>query len=309
LPPLVFFTFVYFFPFLPFRIVTLKMISSFFRFALLFLALLVSSCSSGASVEGKVDPEKSNEHYLLGIEFAQYSLFQNSLDEFDLAIKYNPDDWKSYNKKGLIYFGIKNYPQAKQMFQKANALNSKNPQLLVNLGMVDYMEGNKDGALSYWENSISLSPSDNDGKPLNNIGNLYKEKGEIKKAIEYYEKAVSQEKSYLYINNLAEAYRTSGEVDKAEKILLDSIKENPKSQLAHFNLAKVYSGQDKLDQALKAFAKSLEVNPQFLEPYFESAQIYLKRNDKDSAVAQLKKAIEEGAAEPKFKELLNKITA
>jgi len=285
------------------------MTSSFFRFIPLFLALLISACSSGASVEGKVDPEKSNEHYLLGIEFAQYSLFQNSLDEFDLAIKYNPEDWKPYNKKGLIYFGIKNYSQAKQMFQKASVLNSKNPQLLVNLGMVDYMEGNKDGALGFWEKSINLNPNDNDGKPLNNIGNLYKEKGDIKKAIEYYEKAVSQEKSNLYINNLADAYRKSGQIVKAEKILLDSIKENPKSQLAHFNLAKVYNEQNKLDQALKAFAKSLEVNPQFLEPYYESAQIYIKQNDKDSAVTQLKKALEEGATEPKFKDLLSEITA
>jgi tetratricopeptide (TPR) repeat protein len=285
------------------------MIRPFFLSAFLFLAIWISACSSDTTVEGKVDPEKSNEHYLLGIEFAQYSLFQNSLDEFDLAIKYNPDDWKPYNKKGLIYFGIKDYSQAKQMFQKAKALNSTNPQLLVNLGMVDYMEGNKDGALSFWEKSISLNSNDNDGKPLNNIGNIYKEKGDIEKAIEYYEKAVSQERSYLYINNLAEAYRTSGQVEKAEKTLLDSIKENPKSQLAHFNLAKVYNEQNKLDQALKAFAKSLEVNPQFLEPYYESAQIYLKKNDKDSAVAQLKKALEEGALEPKFKDLLNKITA
>ena len=72
---------------------------SFFLFPVLFVLLLISACSSGSSVEGKVDSGKSNEHYLLGIEFAQYSLFQNSLDEFDLAIKYNPDDWKPYNKK------------------------------------------------------------------------------------------------------------------------------------------------------------------------------------------------------------------
>jgi tetratricopeptide (TPR) repeat protein len=285
------------------------MTRSLFLSLFLFLAFLISACSSDVSVEGKVDPEKSNEHYLLGIEFAQYSLFQNSLDEFDLAIKYDPDDWKAYNKKGLIYFGVKDYLQAKQMFKKANDLNSKNSQLLVNLGMVDYMEGDKDGALNFWEKSINLNPNDNDGKPLNNIGNIYKEKGDIKKAIEYYEKAVSQEKSFLYVNNLAEAFRVSGQIEKAEKILLGSIKENPKSQLAHFNLAKVYSEQNKLDQALEAFAKSLKVNPQFLEPYYESAQIYLKQNDKGSAMAQLKKALEEGATEPKFKDLLSKITA
>ncbi len=282
---------------------------SSFLFPFLFILLLISACSSGASVEGKVDSAKSKEHYLLGIEFAQYSLFQNSLDEFDLAIKYDPSDWKPYNKKGLIFFGIKNYQGAKEMFEKAKSLNSTNPQILINLGMVDYMEGNKDGALGYWEKGINLNPNDNDGKALNNIGNLYKERGDITKAIEYYEKAASHEKSPLYLNNLAEALRTKGDIGQAEKILLASIKEDPKGLLAHFNLAKVYNEQNKLDEALKAFAKSLEVNPQFFEPYYESAQIYLKKNDNDSAVSQLKKAIEQGASETKFKDLLAKLTA
>ena len=273
-----------------------------------FIYLLFLACSS-PSIEPGQNEAKSAEHYLLGIEFAQYSLYQNSLDEFDLAIKYDPGNWKAYNKKGLIYFGIKNYTQAKEMFLKAKALNTKNPQILVNLGMVDYMEGNKDGSLAYWEKSISLIPEDDDSKAYNNIGNLYKERGDLKKSVEYYEKAVNKNKSALYINNLAEAYRLSGQIERAEKMLKASIQERPKSLLAQYNLAKVYVEQNKLDQALKAFAKSLEVNPNFLDPYYESAQIYLKKNDKDSAVSQLEKAIKEGADEPKFKDLLKKITA
>ena len=85
----------------------MKLHFSVFIFSL--LTFLFSACSSETSVDGEVDQGKSDEHYLLGLEFAQYSLYQNALDELDIAIKYNPGDWKAYNKKGLIYFGIKEY--------------------------------------------------------------------------------------------------------------------------------------------------------------------------------------------------------
>ena len=51
------------------------------------------------------------------------------------------------------------------------------------------------------------------------------------------------------------------------------------------------------------------INPDFLEPYYNSAQIYIKKKDNDSAIKQLKKAIELGATDPKFNDLLKKITA
>jgi|TARA_B110000438_G_C15783236_1_gene637228 tetratricopeptide (TPR) repeat protein len=287
----------------------MKRAFNFLLYSVFLLSVLVSACKSGGSEGSKIDPKKSNEHYLLAIEFAQYSLFQNSLDEFDLAIKYNPSDWKPYNKKGLIYFGTKNYTMAKEMFQKAAEINMSSTQILINLGMVEYMEGNKSSALSLWEKSVNLDLNDNDGKAFNNIGNIHKEEGELDKAIEYYEKAVSQERATLYINNLADVLRLVGRVDEAEKNLLESIKQDPKALLVHFNLAQVYKGQNKLDQALASYTKSLEVNPEFLEPYFESAQIYMTLSDKESAKTQLEKAIELGVSDPKFKELLDEIAA
>ena len=55
---------------------------------LIFALLTLSSCGSEKT---KIDPAQSKTHYDLALELAQYSLYQNSLEEFDLAIKFDPE--------------------------------------------------------------------------------------------------------------------------------------------------------------------------------------------------------------------------
>ena len=74
-----------------------------------FLTALLSACTSQ---EVKIDTKQSQSHYKLGLELAQLNLYKNALEEFDLAIKFNPEDAKIYRKKGILLFGMKNYEEA-----------------------------------------------------------------------------------------------------------------------------------------------------------------------------------------------------
>ncbi len=153
-------------------------------FFCVLLALFLFACTSQ---DLKIDTKQSQSHYKLGLEFAQLSLFKNALEEFDLAIKFNPEDSKLYRKKGILLFGMKKYEEAKINFLKTIEYNPNDVQAHINLGMVYYTSGNKNEALKIWEHAIELNPDDNDSKALNNIGNIYKAKNQIPKAIEYYQ--------------------------------------------------------------------------------------------------------------------------
>ena len=80
---------------------------------LFFSVLLSSLLFACTSQDIKIDVKQSQSHYQLGLEFAQLSLFKNALEEFDLAIKFNPEDAKIYRKKGILLFGMKKYEEAK----------------------------------------------------------------------------------------------------------------------------------------------------------------------------------------------------
>ncbi len=78
---------------------------------------MLFSCSSEKK---KVDPAQSTIHYNLALELAQYSLYENSLEEFDLAIKFDPGNIMAYRKKGVVLYGLKQYDKAENLFAKTN---------------------------------------------------------------------------------------------------------------------------------------------------------------------------------------------
>ena len=114
---------------------------------LIFTLLIFSSCGSENT---KGDPFKSKTHYDLAIELAQYSLYENALEEFDLAIKFDPGNIMAYRKKGVVLFGLKQYDEAENLFAKTISLDPENVQAYINLGMVKYITGDKDGAIGRW---------------------------------------------------------------------------------------------------------------------------------------------------------------
>ena len=162
--------------------------------------LLIFACTSN---DTKIDVKESESHYQLGLEFAQLSLFKNALEEFDLAIKFNPVNSDIYRKKGLVLFGMNRHGDAKTNFEKAISINPQDVQAHINLGMVHYTYGKKIEARNDWENAIALKNDDNDGKALNNIGNIYKAENNFDKAIEHYKKAITFEPgNTTFLNNL-----------------------------------------------------------------------------------------------------------
>ena len=90
---------------------------------IIFFALIFSILSACTSNDIKVDVKESESHYQLGLEFAQLSLFKNALEEFDLAIKFNPVNSDIYRKKGLVLFGMNRHGDAKTNIDKAISLN------------------------------------------------------------------------------------------------------------------------------------------------------------------------------------------
>ena len=162
------------------------------------LFVFLSACTSGDLI---IDTAESESHYKLGIEFAKLSLYKNSLEEFDLAIKHDPNNLKVYRKKGLVHFGLKQHDLAQEAFEAVLSQEPENVQVHINLGMVFYVKGKKEKARKEWEQAISIQDGDNDSRAFNNIANIYKEEKKYDKGIEYYQQAIVQEpNNSIYLN-------------------------------------------------------------------------------------------------------------
>ena len=63
---------------------------------LVFISIIFACTSNDVN---KADLKESKSHFYLALEFAQLNLFENALEEFDLAIKFNPKNPELYRKK------------------------------------------------------------------------------------------------------------------------------------------------------------------------------------------------------------------
>ena len=255
----------------------------------LLLILILSAC---ISQETKVNSHQSNVHYNLAVELAQNALYQNSLDVFSIAISLDPGNINAYRKKGLVYFGLRQYDEAEKLFLKAISLDPHNVQSHINLGMVKYYTGDKVEAKNLWHKSANLKTGDNDSKAWNNIANLYKEDKNYKKAIAYYKLAKNQDsKNTMYLNNLADTLRLQGELEQANSILKSSLKLNPLGINTNFYIGMVYRDLKEYGKAMEFFKKSLKVRP-FPEAHFQIAQIEFSMKNRISALKSIESAIQ-----------------
>ncbi|MCK4989545.1 MAG: tetratricopeptide repeat protein, partial [Bacteroidales bacterium] len=142
-----------------------------------------------ADVALSFDDQLAEAYTIRGDYFNEKGFTEQSIKEYDKAIKFNPNDWKAYNGKGILYlFSIGDHVRAIDNFQKAVNLNrgSELPFLLGSLGMayrsIGFIEISKD----YNHEALKLS-----GDSIEYYRNLSYEEiitGNYMKAIEYAEK-------------------------------------------------------------------------------------------------------------------------
>lgn len=150
--------------------------------------------------------------------------FEGANNNYDNAIKINPENDSSYYNKGLLLkTHFKDYKGAKKNYEKAIKINPQYASSYYNLAILLHKElMDYDGAKKNYEKVIEINPQDD--MAFNNLGALLFEKFEdYQRAKEYFEKAIKINPQY------AQAYYNLGK-------LYDSVYED--SENSKFNYLK-----------------------------------------------------------------------
>jgi tetratricopeptide (TPR) repeat protein len=123
------------------------------------------------------------------------------------------------------------------------------------------------------------------------------EKGIIhfKKAIEL--DSINEENSYGYcsycgFSNLSVSYSKTGQLDKAESALLNSIQINPNFHHSYSQLGHLYYRKKNYPKAIEAWKKGLELDSSYVYPWGRLGSIYIEQGQYDLAEKYIKKAIQ-----------------
>jgi tetratricopeptide (TPR) repeat protein len=133
--------------------------------------------------------------------------------------------------------------------------------------------GDDEGALTQWQKALALAPKN--PAALDNLANYYAHRGPVKKAFEYYDKAIAiDDHQSVYYQNLAVAvylfrtdardyYRLSdqGVFDKALELYRKAIKLDPDNFVLFTDYAETYYGlrPPRWQEALAAWTQALKI--------------------------------------------------
>lgn len=97
-------------------------------------------------------------------------------DIFNTAIKLYPNDYRAYNNLGVMAYNKGDYGTAASYFSKAESVAKAAPEVMVNLGYLELLEGNVAEAESYMAKGADAKAGDEA------LGNLYIAQGEYGRA-------------------------------------------------------------------------------------------------------------------------------
>ncbi|NIP99899.1 MAG: tetratricopeptide repeat protein [Nitrospinaceae bacterium] len=126
------------------------------------------------------------------------------------------------------------------------------------------------------------------------IGRLYMQRSEWKKAIFYLGKALQKPNvidPVQLMNWQAYSHYRLGELARAEKIWMRALDIHESSQI-RLNLALAYKEAERYELARNALLKALELNPKLMPAHYALGEIYYHKNKYASAKRHFKEVIE-----------------
>jgi eukaryotic-like serine/threonine-protein kinase len=234
-------------------------------------------------------------HSTLGSVYSRTGKYSEAIAELKRALSLAPNSDEAYRHLGDVFLQSGDRPDSIQAFLKATQLN---PYYWVNqdgLGNAYYHWGDYPEALQAFQQITTLEPDIDVG--FENIGNVYLKEGQYQECIPYLQKALKIEPYWSTYSNLGTAYFFLKQYATASQMYEKAVQLNPNDSMMKVNLADAYRWSGQQDRARTTYQeaislgyKELETNPQDAGAMAQIALSYAKIGDNQNADTFIQKA-------------------
>jgi eukaryotic-like serine/threonine-protein kinase len=240
----------------------------------------------------------SDEAYLrLGDAYLDSGNSPAAMQSFQKAVQLNPYFWNNQNEIGNAYFLQGDYAKALNAFRQITVLAPDLDVGYENMGNVYLREGQYQQCIPYYQKALQIEPY---WTTYSNLGTAYFLLKQFTDAAAAYEKAVAlNPNDSEIVVNLADAYRWSGEQDKARQTYQQAIslgykelQTNPQSALAMAQIALSYAKIGNAQQADTFIGRARTMARNNVDYMYDEAEIDAILNRQDAALKTLREAFE-----------------
>ncbi len=141
------------------------------------------------------DPLRWRAHHNLGVLLAINDDTPNAIAAFSKTIELNPQFVEAYHNRGELLFRLGNYEAAIADYTKAIAVDEKDAALFSGRGNARYALGQTEAALSDYQSAMTLAPDS--AKAATEFADTCQSLGRWKEAAEAYQKAMKADPKYV----------------------------------------------------------------------------------------------------------------
>ena len=231
----------------------------------------------------KNNDNSPNNKFALAVTYHQKGNLEAAEKIYKEILKFDSRHFQSLGNLGYLAYNIKKYGRAKKYLLKALEIFPKFEDAHNNIGNVYRQLGEIEKSIFHYNQSIQINP--NNHHAYNNLGLTLKELGKVDEAIKNYKKAIFINKNYIEAYcNLAVTHNELGKYEKTKYYYQRALKINPNNSIINYNLGILYNDLKKYDDAIHFYQKSLKINPKFSEAHYCLGNIYFNLGQIDKSI-------------------------
>ena len=251
-----------------------------------------------------LEPRAAYIHNALGVLYNQENKFKEAQKHYEEAHELIPNWSYPVGNLGTNYYDQYQYKNAKRYYEEALYRYSDSLTAYQNLGAISESQGKYAEAEALYLKSVNakgeLLPI-----TLRNLGSLYEKKGNIRKALDYYEQALAKDPKdvYTYYNYSDLLIEQGIDIQKASRLLTDAINLEPfyaRGHAQYGDLLRRYSS-DETSAAIahKHYKDAIDYDPFYEWAYAGKGWLLHKQDQKEEALKSFELGITKNPNKPK----------
>lgn len=234
-------------------------------------------------------------HFSLGSAYLATGKTAQAIAEFKRGLQLAPNSDQGYVRLGNAYRQSGQQEQAVAAFQKAIEVNPYYWVLHRDLANAYFLGGANEKALEEFKRVTELQPENAEG--WSNVATIYSRLDQIEESVAAYKKSIEISPTWLAYSNLGGEYILMKRFPEAIEALEKAVELGPNQELAMGNLGDAYRYSGQTDKANATYEKAialafqdLRVNPQNTEAMGDLASYCAKKGDSAQAMEFIQRA-------------------
>ena len=244
-------------------------------------------------------PNSDEGQRRLGTAYLNDGKYNEAALAYQKAIEVNPYYWANHNALGTAYLSLGDNEKALAAFRKVTELEPDNPIGYQNMAAVQMGIGHNEEAIATLQLALQRQPHPS---IYSNLGTVYFFMKRYNESVPMFEKAVElSPNDEVLVGNLADAYRWSGQnekalatYDQAINLAVKALQVNPRDVRTMGSLALYYSKKGQSAQASTFIRRARSIDSKSGALLYIEATVYAQAGQPEKAIASLRESFRNG---------------